>query len=404
MGRSAGGWEVVVVGAGPVGLTAAVALGLSGVETALIAPRAATTDNRTSGLLVGSVVALETLGVWSLCRRHAVALHAVRIIEGRARLLRAREVVFRAADIGLDAFGYNLENRYLLAALERRASGLPALTRIEDQVSSVSLGDSAIEVGLGGGGRARARLVIGADGQGSFCRRAVGIDVDGWRYPQTAIALCFGHTEPHHDTSIEFHIDNEPLTLMPLPGTRSSLVLAAETQMVARLGALNGALLAEELERRSRSMLGRISVEPGHGTFPIAMQTARRFAADRVALIGEAAHVIPPFGGHGLNLGLRDAATIAELMVAARRAGRDLGSAEVLASYDALRRPDVVYLRRTIGFATELLLSDAVAVRWLRGLTHLFLHGIGPLRRTVMRKGIGPGSWTPALMRGEQIG
>jgi 2-octaprenyl-6-methoxyphenol hydroxylase len=406
MAQSAAVWDglVVVVGAGPAGLTAAVALGLAGVETALVSPRAAATDNRTSGLLIGSVAALEMLGAWQLCCRHAVALRGMRVIESSSPLLLTREVAFRARDIGLEVFGYNLENRHLLAALEQRASSLPALSRIEDRADAIVIDETAITVRLSGGGTARAQLAIAADGQGSLCRRAAGIDVHGWRYPQSAIALCFVHARPHDDTSIEFHTRNEPLTLMPLPGRRSSLVLVAERAAVERIAALDEDALSEEIERRSHSILGRIFVEPEQGTFPIVVQTASRFAAERIVLVGEAAHVIPPFGGHGLNLGLRDAATIAELVVGARRAHRDVGSAEMLVRYDTLRRPDSAYLRWSIGLAARLLLSDAGPIQGLRRLSHLLLHGVGPLRRALMREGIAPRMSVPLLMRGEPLG
>ena len=395
--------DVVVVGAGPAGLTAAIALARWGVNTALVSPRLAATDNRTSGLLIGSVTALDLLGVWQHCRPHAVAIRGMRIVEDTQRLPHAPDVAFLGSEIGLDAIGYNIENRFLLAALEERAASLPLLTRVDDRVEAVVGDESGVTVRLGGGASVRAQLAVGADGHRSLCRRAAGIAFDGRTYPQAAIALCFGHDQPHHDTSIEFHSRSEPLTLVPLPGARSSLVFVAAQEVVARIAALDDARLSEEFERRSHAVLGRIVVEPGRGTFPIATQSARRFGAGRIALVGEAAHVIPPFGGHGLNLGLRDAATIAELVAAARRERRDVGAAEVLARYDAMRRPDIGSLRRWIGFATRLMLSDSAAVQSLRGASKFLLHNIGPLRRKVMRKGLAPPYSTPRLMRGEEI-
>ena len=175
-----------------------------------------------------------------------------------------------------------------------------------------------------------ARLAIGAEGRRSLCRAAAGIETDGRSYPQTALTCNLGHSRPHHDTSTEFHTETGPFTLVPLPGNRSSLVFVVDpAEAAAPAGAAATPRWRTEIERRSHSILGKIEVEPGRGVFPLAVETARRFGARRVALIGEAAHVIPPIGAQGLNLGLRDAATIAELVVAARRDGRDVGADEL---------------------------------------------------------------------------
>ena len=380
--------EALVVGGGPAGLTAAIALAQGGVATALVAPRVIVTDNRASGLLPGSVGILHRLGVWTDCEPHASAISRMRIIETSPAFVRAREVDFAAAEVAMPVFGANIENRFLLAALEQRAARLPALTRIEDLAEAVTADAAGVTVRLRGGGSVRARVAVGADGQASACRAAAGIAMTGWTYAHTAIALCFGHGRPHGGVSFEFHGRDGPLTIVPLPGARSSLVLVVDRDTAARLEALDDGALSEEIERRSLSMLGRITVERGHGTFPIAMKAARRFAAHRIALVGEAAHVIPPFGGQGLNLGLRDSMTIAELVIEAKRTGRDPGADEILAEYEIQRRPDFDALRRGLGFAARLLLSDAAAMHGLRCLTHLALHRIGPLRRAVMRQGL----------------
>src|SRR5918995_2250884 len=163
--------EAAVVGAGPAGLTAAIALAEAGIETALIA-RKAPADHRTSALLAGSVAALDTLGVWSHCMAEAAPLRVMRIVDATARLIRAPEVRFAAAEIGLDAFGHNIENRHLVAALEARAQTLNALTRIEDDAVAVETGGNRATVTLKNGDPVTARLVVGADGRRSLCRAA----------------------------------------------------------------------------------------------------------------------------------------------------------------------------------------------------------------------------------------
>ncbi len=393
--------DVAVVGGGPAGLTAAIALAAAGVDTALIA-KAPPADNRTTALLSGSVAALETLGVWPLCREHAAPLTAIRLIDDTARLLRAPEVMFEAAEIGLEAFGYNTENRHLIAALDRRAADLPQLTRISAAVAAVEPDEARVTVRLGDGGSLSARLVVGADGRKSLCRAAAGIETEQRNYPQAALTLNLGHARPHKGISTEFHTERGPFTLVPLPGLRSSLVCVVDPAEAEALRALDAAELSAEIERRAHSMLGKVTVEEGRGVFPLAIETARRFAASRIALVGEAAHVIPPIGAQGLNLGLRDAATIGELVVQARRAGTDVGSPELLARYDQLRRLDVTSRTVAVDVLNRSLLSDFLPVQGARGFGLYLLDRIAPLRRAVMREGVEPAA-QPRLMRGEAL-
>ena len=280
--------EVVIVGGGPIGLTAAIALASAGVETALVG-KLARSDNRTTALLASSVTALDTLGVWPHCRERAAPLRVMRIIDDTARLLRAPEVRFVASEIGLDAFGHNIENSHLLAALDARARALPALSLVEDEATAVTIEGSHVTIALKQGKPVTARLAIGADGSKSICRRAAGIATNGVGYGQTALTFNLGHARAHQDCSTEFHTGGGPFTLVPLPGLRSSLVLVMTPAEAARIAALAASELAAEIERRSHSILGRIVPEAGRGVFPLAIETAQRFAVARIALVGEAA-------------------------------------------------------------------------------------------------------------------
>jgi 2-octaprenyl-6-methoxyphenol hydroxylase len=393
--------EVVVVGGGPAGLTAAIALAAGGVETALVARGSSAPDHRTTALLAGSVKALDTLGAWERAREHAAPMQAIRIVDDTARLIRASELNFAAAEIGLDAFGHNIENRHLVAALEARAGELPALARIDEDAAAVEIDDAKVTIRLRGGGAVSARLLIGADGRHSLCRTAAGIVVDRRAYPQTALTFNLGHSREHQDTTTEFHTETGPFTLVPLPGQRSSLVFVVDPAEVDGLNALSDTDLAEEIERRSHSILGKIAVEPGRGVFPLAVETASGCAAHRIALIGEAAHVMPPIGAQGLNLGLRDAATIGELVVGAQRDGGDVG--DVTGRYEHMRRADVGSRMLAIDVLNRSLLSDFLPLQGARGLGLLLLERIGPLRRAVMREGIAPFASQPRLMRGEML-
>jgi 2-octaprenyl-6-methoxyphenol hydroxylase len=391
--------DVAVVGGGPAGLVCAIALQAAGVDTLLIAP-AAEPDHRTTALLAGSVTALTTLGVWAACRPHAAPLCAIRIVDDTARLLRAPEVLFTAAEIGLDAFGANIENRHLLAALEARVAAL-AIARIAAAAIAVNADEQAVTI-THAAGAARVRLVIGADGARSLCRAAAGIATRRRTYPQAALTLNLAHSRPHDDTSTEFHTEHGPFTLVPLPGRRSSLVCVLRPEDAQALAALSDAALSAEVERRAHSLLGAMQVEPGRGFFPLAVETADAIARGRIALIGEAAHVVPPIGAQGLNLGLRDAAAIAEIAADARRDNRDPGEPAVLARYAAERRVDVTSRSMAVDLLNRSLLTDFIAAQGFRGLSLYLADRIGPLRRALMREGVAPtATQQPRLMRGE---
>jgi 2-octaprenyl-6-methoxyphenol hydroxylase len=392
--------EVVVVGGGPVGLTAAIALASAGVETALVAKASAGPDHRTTALLAGSVTALEMLGVWAHCHEHAAPLRVLRIIDDTARLWRAPEVSFAADEIGLDAFGYNTENRFLVAALEKRAAELTSLARFDALADAVEIDHERATVSCNGAA-ITGKLLIGADGRGSLCRAAAHIEIESRAYRQTALTFNLGHGRKHHDTSTEFHTATGPFTLVPLPGRRSSLVFVVDPREAADLADLSEREMAMEIERRSHSILGKIEIEPGRGLFPLENAGANRFGTHRVALIGEAAHVLAPMGAQGLNLGLRDAATISELVVAARRDGRDVG--EVTERYDHMRRADVMSRMLAVDLLNRSLLSDFLPLQGARGLGLFLLERIGPLRRAAMREGVTPTAAQPRLMRGEAL-
>jgi 2-octaprenyl-6-methoxyphenol hydroxylase len=394
--------DVIVVGRGPAGLTAALALASAGVATLLIGERPKA-DNRTTALLAGSVAALETLGVWPACAPDAAPLRTMRIVDDTGRLLRTPELKFTAAEIGLDAFGHNIENTHLLAALEARARQLPALALRDRRVKAIQAGDDHVSVTLEDGEVVQAALVIGADGAKSICRDAAGIDTVTRDYPQSALTLSFAHSRPHHGISTEFHTADGPFTIVPLPGQRSSLVWVMAPHDAQQIAALDDDELSAEIERRSHSILGKIAVEPGRGVFALSLTQAQKFAANRIALVGEAAHVLPPIGAQGLNLGLRDAATIGEAVVAAIRRNEDPGSAAVLAEYDRLRRADVASRSVAIDLLNRSLLSDFLPVQGLRGLGLYMIDRVGPLRRAVMREGVAPSAAEPRLMRGETV-
>jgi 2-octaprenyl-6-methoxyphenol hydroxylase len=387
-------YDVAVIGGGPAGLAAAIALAETGTNTALIARSAPYADNRTTALLGGSVDLLQQLEVWPRCKDSAEPLQAMRLVDDTGRLIRAPEVRFSCDEIGLDAFGYNIENRVLVAALERRAAELTGLTRLDDEAEAVTPEDADVAVGTVEGKSLSARLVVGADGRQSLCREAAGIKVRRRDLNQVAVTFNISHSRPHRNISTEFHTPQGPCVFVPLPGDRCSVVWVAAPKEAERLIALSDDELSEAAEKQSHSILGRIKVEPGRHLFPLAIEQPGQFALHRIALVGEAAHVLPPIGAQGLNMGLRDAADIADIVRDAIRSGEDPGAPQVLKRYNSARRADIASRTFAIDIANRSLLSDFLPMQSLRAAGLHLIGSFGPLRRLAMREGLAP-SWRP---------
>jgi 2-octaprenyl-6-methoxyphenol hydroxylase len=395
--------EIAVVGGGPSGLVAALAAASAGLETVLFAPEPDKADRRTTALLDGSVRVLKSLAIWPMLEAETAPLERLRIVDATQRLLRAPEVTFSACELGLDAFGQNIENEALRRALRASADRTARLRIVADPVDTVIPEDTSVVL-CAGGREERVSLVIAADGRRSVCRRAAGIGTEAKPLPQTAIVVNLRHARPHGSISTEFHTESGPFTLVPLTENRSSLVWVLEPREAEALLTLGNDALAGEIERRAHSILGRMEIEGERGSFPLAIELAQPLAAHRIALVGEAGHVLPPIGAQGLNLGIRDAATIAEIAADARRGGRDPGDAEVMATYEARRRPDIRNRALAVEWMNRSLLSDFLPAQALRGLGLELALRFGFLRRALMREGLGPREENaPRLARGEAI-
>ncbi|MGH6678391.1 MAG: UbiH/UbiF family hydroxylase [Bradyrhizobium sp.] len=385
-------YDVAVVGGGPAGLSAAIALAQAGSNTVLIARRRAYPDNRTTALLGGSIEFLQELGVWQRCGDHAAALETMRLVDDTGRLIRAPEVRFSCREIGRDAFGCNLENRALVAALEARAAEIVGLDRLDDDAEIIVPDADEVAVSTAGGRSVAARLVVGADGRHSLSREAAGIAVGKRDLHQVALTFNLSHSRPHRNISTEFHTPHGPCVFVPLPGDRSSVVWVASPKEAERLFLLPDEELSEAAEKQSHFTLGHVRVEPGRHLFPLAIERPKKFAQSRIALVGEAAHVIPPIGAQGLNLGFRDAADIADLVREAIASGTDPGGSRMLQRYDFARRADVLSRTFVIDVANRSLLSDLLPMQSLRATGLHLIGSIGPLRRLAMREGLAP-SW-----------
>jgi 2-octaprenyl-6-methoxyphenol hydroxylase len=379
--------DILVVGGGPVGLAAALLLSRTGYAVTLAAPAASPADERTSALLAGSVALLTRIDVWPRVAGFAAPLRTLRIVDATQRLVRAPEVVFSAGEIDLEAFGYNVPNAALLQALAA-AIGESGVRQVLGRVAAVVSEDEGTTAQLDDGRRISAGLIIAADGRLSRVRESAGIATTVWNYDQSALVTNLRHSEPHYDTSTEFHTECGPFTLVPLPDNRSSLVWVGRPEETRARAAMTDEQLAAAVEAQSASILGEITLDGRRQVFPLSGMQARRFAAARVMLAGEAAHLVPPIGAQGLNLGYRDVAAIGEVLSARPD---DPGAADRLAAFETLRRADVLTRTAAVDTLNRTLLSDFLPVQGLRSLGLLLLDRVAPLRRAVMRQGVALG-------------
>ncbi len=396
--------EAVVIGAGAAGMTAALALAARGTRVAIAAPpydpvRAAV-DQRTTALLPSSIELLRNLGGWESCAPAGALLRGVRLVDDGGGLLRAPELLFRAAELGLPYFAVNVPNAALNAALhaavERRA-GLRWLPTAS--VTGVAPTDDRAIIELSEGNTITSSIAVAADGRKSLTRQAAGISTRSWGYDQVAIAATFHHSRPHDDITTELHRRPGPLTTVPLPGNTSSVIWVETPGEAHRLAALDESSFLAELSRRLQGLLGRLLGVGPRAVYPLSGLHADRMGQRRIALVGEAAHVIPPIGAQGLNLGLRDVATLADCVAAARVAGSDIGGEQMLRAYHAARAADVLARTVSVDLLNRSLLADFLPAQALRGLGLHLLANVGPLRRLLMQGGLGAPGPVPSLMQ-----
>ena len=253
--------EVAVIGGGLAGMVAAVALARGGRPVALVAAPYTKTDRRTTALMDQSIRFLERLALWGSIAPSTAALTTMQIIDGTTRLLRAPTVSFRASEIGLDAFGYNIPNAVLLGTLSEAVKAEGNITLIETTASEVAIRDDSVTITLEDGDTVEAAFVVGADGRNSMVRDTLGIKVKSWSYQQSAMVLNFAHSLPHQNISTEFHTESGPFTQVPLPGNRSSLVWVQKPEEAAANAEKSLEDLGRLIEERMQSMLGKVDVE-----------------------------------------------------------------------------------------------------------------------------------------------
>ena len=401
--------DVIVCGGGMVGLPLALALAKGGLKVAVadaLPPAATVTpefDGRVSALAYAAVRMLEALGVWPHLKPEAQPIHEILVSDGAiGRASSPFSLHFDAAEVGAESLGHIAENRHIRAALYAAIAKESNITLIAPAaVRSVALDGAGITAQLSNGEEIKAALAIAADGRESELRAQMGIGVIGWSYPQTGIVATVHHAKPHNGVAYEHFLPSGPFAILPMTGDRSSLVWTeAKTKAPAML-ALDEDAFDAEVAARFGAHLGETQVVGRRWSYPLNFHLARDYVRPRFALAGDCAHGIHPIAGQGLNLGLKDAAALAETVLDAARLGRDIGALDVLKRYERWRRFDSFTLAASTDALNRLFSNDIAPLRQLRDLGLGIVDAIGPARRFFMRHAGGDIGKLPRLMKGE---
>lgn len=388
--------DILISGGGVAGLTAAAAFGTAGFSVTIVDPAPPVTtqdadgaDLRTTAFLQPAQQFLDRAGLWDRLAPHATPLQVMRIVDAAADPVVTRD--FNAADISDKPFGWNLPNWLLRREMVARLAELPNVDfRPGTGFSTMLARTNAALVTLTDGTQLSAQLVIGADGRNSPVRLAHGIDVKTMRYGQKAITFAVTHDAPHDNISTEIHQSGGPFTLVPLPDHDgkpcSAVVWMDKGAEIARLAALPEAEFEAAASARSAYHHGLLTLASRRMVWPIISQIAQAITAARTALVAEAAHVMPPIGAQGLNMSLRDLDCLLEL---AQAAPDTLGSPQMLDTYARRRHPDIRLRVTGIDALNRASIAGSPLVQDMRARGITALHGITPVRRTLMQMGLG---------------
>nr|WP_246588279.1 UbiH/UbiF family hydroxylase [Bartonella raoultii] len=380
--------EIAVIGAGPVGMLAALYLAHKGYSVFLIGPPASVDELRTTALMIPAVRILKDLNLWDALKCHAAALSFIRIIDITSRIVRAPTVNFSSTEIGEEAFGYNIPNTKLNSVLSNSVMHTPKIIRFFSSAKSFQHQQNHIHITLSDDRVVQAPLIVAADGRNSLTRIAAGIDVKKWNYPQTALVLNFSHDFSHQNTSTEFHTESGPFTQVPLLGHRSSLVWVVHPSHVDILLNMKEKEIAQTIENKMQSMLGKLTVESPIQAWPLSGLISHRFAANKTILVGEAAHVFPPIGAQGLNLGFRDVQTLINILP---NPISDFNAKKIVTAYHQCRKSDILIRSGSVHMLNSALLSNMLPFHIMRSFGLGLLRHCSPLRNFFMREGISPG-------------
>jgi 2-octaprenyl-6-methoxyphenol hydroxylase len=400
--------DIVIGGGGMAGLSLAIALrqALGPAAAIVVADPAlerSAADARASAIVAAGRRLLETIGVWEAIAADAQPIHDMVVTD--SRLDDAVRPVFLTFDEDVEEgepFAHMVENGPLNAALLASARKQGIDLRVA-AVSGFTASDERIAVGLSDGARLDARLLVAADGARSAIRERAGIATHGWSYGQSAIATTVAHERDHHGRAEEHFLPSGPFAILPLTGNRSSIVWTETDAEATRIVALSDDAFNGELERRFGLHLGDLRAIGPRRAYPLGLSMARSFVAERVALIGDAAHVIHPIAGQGLNIGLKDVAALAETIVDAMRLGLDPGSADTLARYQQWRRFDTMTMAVATDGLNRLFSNRSDGLRALRDLGLGVVDRLPGLKRMFIREAAGLSGDVPKLLRGEAL-
>ncbi|WP_332640262.1 UbiH/UbiF/VisC/COQ6 family ubiquinone biosynthesis hydroxylase [Brevundimonas sp.] len=411
-------YDLIVAGAGLVGATFGLAAAQGGLKVVLVDPQpfslqlAPAFDGRSTAIAFSTFRMLDALGVGAALRPHACRMDRILVTDGRrpgaaSRPAGSAFLRFDADEIGDrtdgEPLGYMVENRRIRIALAEAVMAAGIEVRAPASVAAVEAGPARTVVTLADGARLEAPLVVGAEGRGSRVRQAAGIDTVGWGYGQSGVVATVSLGRDHGNVAHEYFLPAGPFAILPLTEQRASLVWTETTRRAEALKAASDAAFQSHLMRRFGDFLEDVTVVGPRFVYPLSLQLAEALTAPRTALIGDAAHGVHPVAGQGLNMGLKDAAALAEVLVEAMRLGEDIGSETVLDRYARWRRFDNTALAAGFDGFVRLFSNDAPPVRLARGLGIAAVNRIAPLRRAFMHEAGGATGDLPKLLRGEAV-
>jgi 2-octaprenyl-6-methoxyphenol hydroxylase len=401
--------DVLIAGGGFAGLTLAIALkqalgpsfSVTVADPALGASHSG--DERASAIVAAARRLFETIGVWETVAAEAQPILDMVVTDSRLNdAVRPVFLTFAGEIEPGEPFAHMIENRHLVDVLAAKARDLGVDLR-GAAVAKFSRPTEHIDVECADGSAITARLLVAADGARSTIRQAAGIATHGWNYGQSAIVINVAHEREHDGRADEHFLSAGPFAILPLKGKRSSIVWTESAPEAERIMALPDDAFHAELEQRFKLHLGDLKVIGARRVHPLGFFVARSFIADRIALIGDAAHIIHPIAGQGLNMGLKDVAALAEVIVDAARLGLDPGAADVLERYQRWRRFDTM----TMGLATDglnrLFSNRSDALRLFRDVGLGMVERLPGLKRLFMREAAGLVGDVPKLLRGEAL-
>ena len=395
-------YDVIIAGGGLNGLTQALALARTGFAVALADGEVEADrpqDVRAYALAQTSVNLMRSLGVWDQIARFAQPMERVAITDGRiGDGASPLFLVFEAADSGGLPSGFMVEQGDLRPALIAALRSAGATLHFGERIEHVETSQSKVTATLGASSISAA-VLIAADGKSSELAAAAGIKRTGWSYGQSAIVMKLRHSKPHDGVAHQFFTPAGPLALLPLTGQRTCVVWTESTPRVQTLMKLSHEQLLAAFAPLAGAALGDLALDGAPASFPLQLSIANAFYDQRLALIGDAAHVVHPLAGQGLNAGLKDVAALTEVLIKARRRGEDIGQLDVLARYEAWRRFDIAQLAFTTDAINRTFSNDSPLLRAGRDLALGALAGMTGVRRILAREASGQTGDLPPLLR-----